>query len=109
LVRPLSDGVQSARIRSNALAQKKTPIHERRRGTSATAARCGHAGAEKVGGFDAKRALTTLSVRWALASRPSGSTAITQRRIICFPQLSADGCSAETDAFNAKRRAARGR
>jgi Zn-dependent M28 family amino/carboxypeptidase len=57
---------------------------------------------EKVGGFDAKRAFDDVVRQVGFGVRPSGSTAITQAQDYLLSQLSAAGCSAETDAFNAQ-------
>jgi glutaminyl-peptide cyclotransferase len=57
---------------------------------------------EKVDGFDARRAFDDVSRQVGFGARPSGSTAITQAQDYLLSQLSAAGCSAETDAFNAQ-------
>jgi glutaminyl-peptide cyclotransferase len=57
---------------------------------------------ERVDGFDARRAFDDASRQVGFGARPSGSTAITQAQDYLFSQLSAAGCSAETDAFNAQ-------
>jgi len=57
---------------------------------------------EKVDGFDGKRAFDDVSRQVGFGARPSGSSAITQAQDYLLSQLSAAGCSAETDAFNAQ-------
>src|SRR5438552_262772 len=57
---------------------------------------------EKVDGFDAKRAFDDVARQVGFGARPSGSTAITQAQDYLLSQLSAAGCSAEADAFNAQ-------
>jgi len=57
---------------------------------------------ERVDGFDAKRAFADVSRQVEFGARPSGSTAIAQAQDYILSQLSAAGCSAETDAFNAQ-------
>ena len=57
---------------------------------------------EKVDGFDGKRAFDDVSRQVGFGARPSGSTAITQAQDYLLSQLTAAGCSAETDSFNAQ-------
>src|SRR5258707_881939 len=57
---------------------------------------------ENVDGFDGKRAFDDVSRQVDFGARPSGSTAITQAQDYLLSQLSAAGCSSETDAFNAQ-------
>jgi glutaminyl-peptide cyclotransferase len=57
---------------------------------------------EKVDGFDGKRAFADVARQVEFGARPSGSTSITQAQDYILEQLSAAGCSAETDAFNAQ-------
>ena len=57
---------------------------------------------EKVDGFDGKRAFEDVSRQVDFGARPSGSSAIAQAQDYILAQLSAAGCSSETDAFNAQ-------
>jgi glutaminyl-peptide cyclotransferase len=57
---------------------------------------------EKVDGFDGKRAFEDVSRQVDFGARPPGSTAIAQAQDYIVAQLSAAGCSTETDPFNAQ-------
>jgi glutaminyl-peptide cyclotransferase len=57
---------------------------------------------EQVDGFDGRRAYDHVSKQVDFGARPSGSPAIGQTQDYMLAQLSADGCTVETDAFNAQ-------
>lgn len=57
---------------------------------------------EKTGGFDGKRAFEHVAKQVGFGPRSSGSQAIAQTQEYILSQLSADGCTVETDAFNAQ-------
>ena len=74
---------------------------------SAAAPGAGQGGAEyapapdSTGGFDGKRALEHVAKQVAFGPRPSGSQALAQTQDYILTQLKSDGCTTETDAFNA--------
>jgi glutaminyl-peptide cyclotransferase len=57
---------------------------------------------EKTGGFDGKRAFDHVAKQVGFGPRPAGSQAIAQTQDYILSQLTADGCTVETDAFNAQ-------
>jgi glutaminyl-peptide cyclotransferase len=57
---------------------------------------------ERTDGFDGKRAFDYVAKQVAFGPRPSGSPAIKQTQEYILAQLSVDGCTVETDAFNAQ-------
>jgi Zn-dependent M28 family amino/carboxypeptidase len=57
---------------------------------------------ERADGFDGKRAFDYAAKQVAFGPRPSGSPAIKQTQDYILAQLSSDGCTVETDAFNAQ-------
>ncbi len=57
---------------------------------------------EKTGGFDGKRAFDHVAKQVSFGPRPAGSQAIAQTQEYILSQLTADGCTVETDAFNAQ-------
>jgi glutaminyl-peptide cyclotransferase len=57
---------------------------------------------EQTGGFDGKRAFEHVAKQVGLGPRPAGSQAIAQTQEYILSQLTADGCTFETDAFNAQ-------
>jgi len=57
---------------------------------------------EQVGGFDGRRAFADVAKQVGFGGRPSGSPAIAQVQDYILSQLTAAGCSVETDAFNAQ-------
>jgi glutaminyl-peptide cyclotransferase len=57
---------------------------------------------DRVDGFDGKRAFEHVAKQVDFGARPSGSAAIAQTQDYILAQLSASGCTVETDAFNAQ-------
>jgi Zn-dependent M28 family amino/carboxypeptidase len=57
---------------------------------------------ELTGGFDGKRAFDHVAKQVGFGPRPSGSQAIAQVQDYVQEQLTTDGCTVETDAFNAR-------
>lgn len=56
---------------------------------------------EKTGSFDGKRAFTHVAKQVSFGPHPSGSPAIAQVQDYLLSELKSDGCTVETDAFNA--------
>ena len=56
---------------------------------------------EKTGGFDGKRAFAHVAKQVSFGPHPSGSPAIAQVQDYLLSELKSDGCSVETDSFNA--------
>jgi glutaminyl-peptide cyclotransferase len=57
---------------------------------------------ELTGGFDGKRAFDHVAKQVGFGPHPSGSQAITEVQDYILAQLTADGCTVETDPFNAQ-------
>jgi glutaminyl-peptide cyclotransferase len=57
---------------------------------------------ELTGGFDGKRAFEHVAKQVGFGPRPSGSQASAQVQDYIQEQLTTDGCTVETDAFNAR-------
>jgi glutaminyl-peptide cyclotransferase len=57
---------------------------------------------EKTGGFNGKRAFEHVAKQVSFGPRPAGSQASAQTQEYILSQLTADGCTIETDAFNAQ-------
>src|SRR6266852_4209372 len=57
--------------------------------------------AEKMGGFDGKRAFAHVAKQVGFGPRPSGSAAIAQLQEYIQTELTSYGCKVETDSFTA--------
>jgi glutaminyl-peptide cyclotransferase len=57
---------------------------------------------EQTGGFDGKRAYEHVAKQVGFGARPAGSQALAQAQDYILSQLSKDGCTVDTDAFNAQ-------
>jgi glutaminyl-peptide cyclotransferase len=57
---------------------------------------------ELTGGFDGKRAFDHVAKQVGFGPHPSGSQAISEVQDYILAQLTSDGCTVETDAFNAQ-------
>jgi glutaminyl-peptide cyclotransferase len=57
---------------------------------------------EQVDGFNGRRAFSDVSKQVDFGPRPSGSPALAQTQDYILTELSAAGCSVDTDAFNAQ-------